>query len=292
MRWQARLHLLAKFPGSFLMMEKTSRIMNPNERLWKNYSDFSMYRGRLVVDLLSRFIDLHNANIFDVGCGTGGISIALAKAGAKVTAIDPDAEKIKRLREVAVNLEIDARVSQAENLNDFEQSFDAIVLLDVLEHVLNPDTVLQRLCRSLKQNGVLYLSTPNRFSPLNILADPHFSLPGIALLKRRNVKRVVAQFLKWQSRERTDFPQLFSLWEIDALLKANGFVWEFVNRRVIFYALKNPQSIWNRPWHLQTVRQFRRLPVENIFSQPMIDSQDFFNKWLNPTWFILAKRGE
>jgi len=272
------------------MVVETSRVRNPNKRLWKNYNDFSAARGDLVVDLLSRFIDLHNAKILDIGCGTGGISIALAKAGAKVTAIDPDDGKIEALDSTTGELEIDARVGHAENLNFSSFSFDAVVLLDVLEHVIDPDIVLQKLYGLLKKNGFLYISTPNKFSPLNIAGDPHFSLPGVALLKRAHVKKVVAGILGWQSGERQDFPQLFSLWELDALLKANGFIWQFVNRQVISFALHNPQSIWNRPWHLKTVRQFCRFNFANIFSQPMIDHTGFFNKWLNPTWFILSRR--
>ncbi len=274
------------------MIHETSLLRNPNDRLWKNYSDFSAARGKLVVTLLSRFFDLQNSSILDFGCGTGGISVALAKAGAKVTAIDPDAKKIKRLQNAVGELGIDARVNLAENLNTFRQKFDAIILLDVLEHLLAPETVLRKLGCSLKKGGILYISTPNKYSPLNILNDPHFSLPGVALLKRPFVKKVVAQMLKWQNRERKDFPQLLSLWEIDTLLKTNGFIWKFVNRQVISYALENPQSIWNRPWHLRTVRRFRRMSISKILSHPMIDSLGFFNKWLNPTWFILAQRLE
>ncbi|NOY59303.1 MAG: methyltransferase domain-containing protein [Calditrichaeota bacterium] len=272
------------------MVAKTLRVVNPNKRLWKNYNDFSEARGELVVDLLSRFINLHNAKILDIGCGTGGISIALAKAGAKVTAVDPDAGKIETLKSAVGGVEIDARVGLAENLNFQSFSFDAVVLLDVLEHVLDPDIVLQKLYGLLKKNGFLYISTPNKFSPLNVAGDPHFSLPGVALLKRAHVKKVIAGILGWQSGDRRDFPQLFSLWELDALLNANGFIWQFVNRRVISYALQHPQSIWNRPWHLKTVRQFSRFNFANIFSRPMIDYAGFFNKWLNPTWFILSRR--
>lgn len=272
------------------MIAEKTRVKNPNKRLWENYDNFSTARGELVVHVLSRFIDFPNAKILDLGCGTGGISIALAKAGAKVTAVDPDAGKIETLNGAVGELEIDAHFAFAEDLNFKSHSFNAIVLLDVLEHVADPNIVLHKLYSFLKKNGFLYISTPNKFSPLNIAGDPHFSLPCVALLKRAHVKKVVAGMLGWQSGDRRDYPQLFSLGELDALFRANGFTWKFVNRSVVSYALKNPRSIWNRPWHLNIVRKFRRFDIANILSQPMIDYSGFFNKWLNPTWFILSRR--
>src|SRR6185437_3664913 len=47
------------------------------------------------VDYILQHSELAGLSVLDVGCGGGILSVALAKAGAKVTAINADAESIK-----------------------------------------------------------------------------------------------------------------------------------------------------------------------------------------------------
>ena len=99
----------------------------------------------------------------DIGCGGGLLCESLTKLGAEVTGIDPCAELI----EVAQQHAQDGSLSinyQAQELYQHPQHplYDNISCMELLEHVDQPEELLQ-LCKPLlKPKGSLYLSTLNR----------------------------------------------------------------------------------------------------------------------------------
>ncbi len=259
-----------------------------NSKLWENYEKFGRARGRLVAAILSQHVNLSRSNILDFGCGQGGVSIELAAAGARVTALDQNQEKIGHLRNVAQQRQLPVNIVHEIPLHQCD--FDAVILLDVIEHLLDPPMILRQLYSLLKPGGLVYLSTPNKLSPINVFCDPHFSLPLVSLLARKNVKRVMAGWLKWQPEERTDFPELFSLKELDRLLWRAGFDWQFVSSRVAAYALQNPESVWNRDLHLALVEFVKKIGADRLVQKVVSDKIDLFNNLLNPTWYIMAQK--
>jgi 2-polyprenyl-6-hydroxyphenyl methylase/3-demethylubiquinone-9 3-methyltransferase len=102
--------------------------------------------------------------VLDVGCGGGLMSEPLARLGARVTGIDPGEKNIAIAREHAApqDLDIDYRVTTAEELVAAGASFDAVICLEVVEHV--PDVAaFVKTCASLvRPGGILILSTINR----------------------------------------------------------------------------------------------------------------------------------
>ena len=258
-----------------------------NKELWQNYEKFGRARGRLVADILSHYLNISGKNILDFGCGAGEVAAELSRQGANVTAFDVNEAKLKSLQITAENLINFKVVSTCPGRCS---QFDVIVLLDVLEHLIFPRKVLKELNCLLKPDGLLYLSTPNKFSIVNVLMDPHFSLPFLALCDRENVKRVVADLLTWQPQSRIDFPELLSLKEINRVLCDSGFKWHFVNTHVTDYALKHPESVWNRPLHLSIIAMLQRIHARTLLQKIITNNLDFFNVWLNPTWYIIAQK--
>ncbi|MBN1997099.1 methyltransferase domain-containing protein [candidate division KSB1 bacterium] len=260
------------------------KIKNPNSALWENYDRFAAQRGMQVKNILLDNMYIPGAKILDVGCGNGDIARCLATAGAIVTGIDIK-PPVKKISFPGFNF----RQLSLESLVASEKSFDAVILADVLEHLHDPHSNLTKIHYLLKSGGWLYLSTPNKFSPLNVLSDPHYSLPGIALLNRGRVKKIITA-LRWHTKDKTDFPQLLSFKQIITLLQKTEFFWSFVNRQSMLFALEHPYSLWSRPSHLALISRIQKNWLKSVILKTVNDHKGFFNRFFNPTWFILAQR--
>lgn len=108
---------------------------------------------------------LSGGGVVDIGCGGGILSEAMARAGAKVTAIDlaGDALEVARLHALEAEIQIDYRLQSAEQLAaEMPASQDAVTCLEMLEHVPDPVSVLRACVDLLKPGGRLFLSTLNR----------------------------------------------------------------------------------------------------------------------------------
>jgi 2-polyprenyl-6-hydroxyphenyl methylase/3-demethylubiquinone-9 3-methyltransferase len=99
--------------------------------------------------------------ILDVGCGAGLVCEPLARLGATVTGIDATEDMVRAAREhaAAMGLAIDYRVAAAEDLTE---TFDAVVALEVIEHVADRELFLQSICARIAPGGAIALSTINR----------------------------------------------------------------------------------------------------------------------------------
>ena len=110
-------------------------------------------------------VTLRDAAVLDVGCGGGLLSEALAREGAKVTALDlaPDLIKIAKLHRLESGVNVDYRLTSVEALAAEQPgSFDAITCMEMLEHVPEPASVLAACATLLKPGGRLFVSTLNR----------------------------------------------------------------------------------------------------------------------------------
>jgi 2-polyprenyl-6-hydroxyphenyl methylase/3-demethylubiquinone-9 3-methyltransferase len=115
---------------------------------------------------------LRDLSILDVGCGGGLIAEPLCRLGARVTAIDPGARNIEIARSHAEpqGLAIDYRVATVEALEAQGEGFDAVVCLEVVEHVPDVGAFVASCARLVRPGGLLVLSTINRTAKAYALA--------------------------------------------------------------------------------------------------------------------------
>jgi 2-polyprenyl-6-hydroxyphenyl methylase / 3-demethylubiquinone-9 3-methyltransferase len=102
--------------------------------------------------------------ILDIGCGGGLVAEPLARLGARVMGVDPAAENIEAARAHAqgAGVEVTYKVATAEEVASSGAQFDAVLLLEVIEHVPDVPAFLARVAPLVKPGGVLVLSTLNR----------------------------------------------------------------------------------------------------------------------------------
>lgn len=122
----------------------------------------AMVPGRLAY--FDRKIDWRDKRVLDLGCAGGFMAEALSERGAIVTGIDPAAQAIQAARDHAEGNGHDIRydVGKGEALPYADDSFDAVVCVDVLEHVEDLDLVLSEVARTLVPGGVFFFDTINR----------------------------------------------------------------------------------------------------------------------------------
>ena len=102
--------------------------------------------------------------VLDVGCGGGFSSEFMAAKGVVVSGIDQSAKCIQAAQKHAESngFKIDYRQAVAEKIPYGNATFDAVVCVDVLEHVDNVEQVILEVYRVLKPNGLFLFDTINR----------------------------------------------------------------------------------------------------------------------------------
>jgi len=99
-----------------------------------------------------------NRRLLEVGCGAGFFLKSAFRAGWRVTGVEISAEASRFARE---QLGLDVQQIAAEALSVPDQTFDAAVMLDTIEHLFDPRAVITSLARALAPGGTLLVATPN-----------------------------------------------------------------------------------------------------------------------------------
>jgi len=122
-------------------------------------------------DMLHYHIHKQQRRVLDVGCGLGTFLTYMAEAGWDVVGVEPSEEEALLAREAGItvyNMTVEKFVAQYPV---FKHSFDAVVLLNVLEHVPHPVKILDMTKELLSDGGMICLRVPNDFTELQICAQ-------------------------------------------------------------------------------------------------------------------------
>ena len=102
--------------------------------------------------------------ILDAGCGAGNVALPLASLGHHVVATDRNWTSLNYARNRNGFQNLDLVRSELETI-PLEGPFDVIVILEVLEHLKDPRSVLGRLHALAAPDGLLLVSVPNGYGP-------------------------------------------------------------------------------------------------------------------------------
>jgi 2-polyprenyl-6-hydroxyphenyl methylase/3-demethylubiquinone-9 3-methyltransferase len=108
---------------------------------------------------------LKAAKIIDVGCGGGILTESLALSGADATGIDMGELplEIAELHALEAGLKINYHQTTAEAMSALHpDEFDAVTCMEMLEHVPDPQAIIEACAAMVKPGGDVYFSTLNR----------------------------------------------------------------------------------------------------------------------------------
>lgn len=100
-----------------------------------------------------------NKKVLELGCATGYITKLLKQKKCIVTAVDADSNAISLVRHIADEA-IQADLNNPQSLK-IKKHYSVVLLMDVIEHLIHREELLQYINTWLASDGILILSTPN-----------------------------------------------------------------------------------------------------------------------------------
>lgn len=99
--------------------------------------------------------------VLDLGAGEGALSARLSDLGFKVTAADCDDESFACAEVPFTRVDFDDSRAMEQFVTDHEDGFDAVIGIEVIEHVQDQWRYVRQLTRMVAAGGVVVITTPN-----------------------------------------------------------------------------------------------------------------------------------
>lgn len=138
-----------------------------------------------------RMVGQHK-RVAEIGCGPGSITKILATKGqCKVTGLEIDADAIEKARPYCEQIfQADLNSPDWPRLLESFDRFDVVLAADVLEHLYDPWTVLQRMVPLINKEGYLVISLPHigHAGVMGCLMNGDFPYHDWGLLDRTHIR--------------------------------------------------------------------------------------------------------
>lgn len=212
-------HVFSSYPGDPHYGGFWGDEVEPGAHLY-----WSRARGRMHEGFVDRFVRGRSGRLLDMGCGLGFfVQVMARQPGWDACGCEISEPAVRHAREALKQQVVCARLEEAPWS---PTSFDVITMWDVLDHIVAPDPLLRRCHALLKDDGLLFIRTPN--------ISIH--------LPRARVRKLL-----WGERAAVDFLQPrdhlhhYSPLTLRRLLERNGF------SRISFLHLRPIDSASEKP---------------------------------------------
>ena len=259
---------------------------HPNYSRWEKARDLSLERGRFVYSIVSQIVIPVNHAVLDLGSGEGGTSEVFSKNNFVISL---DLSLIRLRRQYNSYFIFPKINSNALQLPFVDKSFNLIVIQDVIEHITGVTDFYSELKRVLKNDGLIYLSTPNKSSAFNFLSDPHFGLPIVSILKRESIKKYFLKNFRKNDYKRSDIAQLFSLNEIINIFQNDFQISLFTKFSIRELFNGNKGIVWSS-FHLKLIKLCKFFNLDNLLIKVANDKVGIINKYFTPTFYLILKK--
>ena len=135
------------------------------EQVWNWASPAGTERARRRAELILKAAGVEaDARILELGCGTGLFTRTFAHTGCQIVALDVSEPLLEQARARTDNPRVEYRLGDAEQLDEPDASFEAVLGSSILHH-LNLGPALAEMFRVLKPAGRFAFAEPNMMNP-------------------------------------------------------------------------------------------------------------------------------
>lgn len=138
------------------------------KNLFKNM-DIMHYEEILAKNILPELRKNNSKTVLDYGGGSGYLAILLSKLGYKVTFSEINKISLEWMKYIVKELNLDINIIDLQE-NKIEDTYDNIIIKDVIEHLINPEAILDMLSSKTKSLIII----PNKIDKEEDYLPMHF----------------------------------------------------------------------------------------------------------------------
>lgn len=165
-------------------------------------------------------IPLSESRVLDIGCWDGRLSLPLAKKVKSITGVDIRRSPAFKGKNITF-VKSDALAYLKKSI-EWRERFDIIICSEVIEHIDGQEKFLIQLKKALSGEGILYLTTNNKYW----WKEGHYGLPFLTYLPESLQKKYIQLFKK--ERGLYQVTNLFSYRALKGMLKKAGYKAKFI----------------------------------------------------------------
>lgn len=249
---------------------------NLNNEGKKTYAEWQYEKGIDTIKFYLKYTDVDkmfkDKDVLDIGCGAGGKTVFYGSKGVKsITGVEilgkykNEAEKLAEKYNMSDKFRFvcaDASKTPFDN-----ETFDTIIMNDAMEHVDEPEKVLEECYRILKKNGKLYLNFPPYNHPYGAHLSDAIGMPWVhVFFSEKTLIETYKELVK-------DLPDGKERIEFRIAAKSDGTEYfSYINKMTI----KRAKKILNNS-RFKTV-YYSEEPLRGIFKYPA--KLPFFKEFL------------